>query len=58
MSNINTNKKPPLKKVTIMTIGSRGDIQPFVAIGIALKRAGYAVRVMTAPSETHAMLLR
>jgi len=41
-----------------MTIGSRGDIQPFVAIGIALKRAGYAVRVMTAPSETHAMLLR
>jgi len=57
MSNINTNKKPPLRKVTIMTIGSRGDIQPFVAIGVALKRAGYAVRVMTAPSDTHAMLL-
>mmetsp|Transcript_17788 Transcript_17788/g.20486 ORF Transcript_17788/g.20486 Transcript_17788/m.20486 type:complete len:549 (+) Transcript_17788:408-2054(+) len=57
MNNINKNKKTPLRKVTIMTIGSRGDIQPFVAIGVALKRAGYAVRVMTAPSETHALLL-
>ncbi len=59
MSSINTSDKiPKLRKVTIMTTGSRGDIQPFVAIGIALKKAGYAVRVMTQPSETHATLLK
>jgi len=54
---IDIKKKPLLQKVTIMTTGSRGDIQPIVAIGIALKKAGYAVRVLTQPSETHAMLL-
>ncbi|OEU10289.1 hypothetical protein FRACYDRAFT_247210, partial [Fragilariopsis cylindrus CCMP1102] len=52
-----TNEKKTLRKVTIMTTGSRGDIQPFVAIGIALKKAGYDVRVLTQPSKTHAMLL-
>lgn len=53
-----SNGAPPkLRKVTIMTAGSRGDVQPFVAIGIALKKAGYSVRVMTNPSETHATLL-
>mmetsp|Transcript_57683 Transcript_57683/g.65464 ORF Transcript_57683/g.65464 Transcript_57683/m.65464 type:complete len:556 (+) Transcript_57683:92-1759(+) len=57
MTSIDTNKRPTLCKVTIMTTGTRGDIQPFVAIGVALKRAGYAVRVMTQPSETHATLL-
>jgi UDP:flavonoid glycosyltransferase YjiC (YdhE family) len=41
-----------------MTTGSRGDIQPFVAIGIELKKAGYAVRIMTQPSETHATLVK
>ena len=51
------NEKKTLRKVTIMTTGSRGDIQPFVAIGIALKKAGYDVRVLTQPSKTHAMLL-
>jgi sterol 3beta-glucosyltransferase len=58
MSSTDTIQKPTLRKVTIMTTGSRGDIQPFVAIGIALKKAGYAVRVMTQPSETHAMLCK
>jgi len=59
MSSIDTNetKTNTLRKVTIMTTGSRGDIQPFVAIGIALKKAGYDVRVLTQPSKTHAMLL-
>lgn len=59
MSSIDTNKKvPELRKVTIMTTGTRGDIQPFVAIGIALKKAGYAVRIMTQPSETHKILVK
>eukprot|EP00554_Chaetoceros_debilis_P008249 CAMPEP_0194099054 /NCGR_PEP_ID=MMETSP0150-20130528/328_1 /TAXON_ID=122233 /ORGANISM="Chaetoceros debilis, Strain MM31A-1" /LENGTH=544 /DNA_ID=CAMNT_0038785195 /DNA_START=70 /DNA_END=1704 /DNA_ORIENTATION=+ len=58
MNTIDTNEEPKPRKVTIMTTGSRGDIQPFVAIGVALKKAGYDVRVMTAPSETHAMLLK
>mmetsp|Transcript_16576 Transcript_16576/g.18419 ORF Transcript_16576/g.18419 Transcript_16576/m.18419 type:complete len:557 (+) Transcript_16576:63-1733(+) len=59
MSSIKTDtkKKPLLQKITIMAAGSRGDIQPFVAIGIALKKAGYAVRIFTQPSETHEMLL-
>jgi len=57
MSSIDKNENKSLRKVTIMTTGSRGDIQPFVAIGIALKKAGYDVRVLTQPSETHAMLL-
>jgi len=57
MNIIATNEKKTLRKVTIMTTGSRGDIQPFVAIGIALKKAGYDVRVLTQPSKTHAMLL-
>jgi len=52
-----TEKLSP-QKITIMTTGSRGDIQPFVAIGFALKKAGYTVRVLTNPSKTHAMLLK
>jgi len=57
MGRVDENRKTTLRKVTIITTGTRGDIQPFVAIGIALKKAGYAVRVLTHPSETHAMLL-
>lgn len=37
-------------KITITTIGSRGDIQPYVALGIGLRRAGYDVNI-----ATHAM---
>ncbi|EFA81475.1 sterol glucosyltransferase [Heterostelium album PN500] len=32
-----------LLKVTILTIGSRGDIQPFLALAIALKNFGHSV---------------
>ena len=56
-SDDNNNKIQNFRKVTIMTTGSRGDIQPFVAIGIAFKKAGYAVRILTQPSLTHATLL-
>ena len=30
-------------KVTILTIGSRGDVQPFVALGVELRDAGHEV---------------
>ncbi len=33
--------------LTILTVGSRGDVQPYVALGIGLKRAGYTVRLAT-----------
>ena len=36
--------------ILILTIGTRGDIQPFVALGKGLKAAGHAVTVCTAQS--------
>jgi sterol 3beta-glucosyltransferase len=33
--------------ITILTGGSRGDVQPYVALGLALKRAGCDVRMVT-----------
>lgn len=33
--------------IVMQTVGSRGDIQPFIALGIALKQAGHRVRVAT-----------
>jgi len=41
---------PPLqtmKTINILTIGSRGDVQPYLALGVGLKRAGYQVRLTT-----------
>lgn len=35
--------------ILILTVGSRGDIQPFVALGLGLKAAGYRVRFATSP---------
>src|SRR3954447_13332174 len=34
-------------RVDILAIGSRGDVQPFVALGLGLKVAGHRVRVVT-----------
>eukprot|EP01103_Thecamoeba_quadrilineata_P012888 TRINITY_DN3439_c0_g1_i1.p1 TRINITY_DN3439_c0_g1~~TRINITY_DN3439_c0_g1_i1.p1 ORF type:complete len:507 (-),score=48.58 TRINITY_DN3439_c0_g1_i1:82-1602(-) len=34
-------------KITILTVGSRGDVQPFIALGLALKDKGHAVRLAT-----------
>jgi sterol 3beta-glucosyltransferase len=34
-------------KVTILTIGSRGDVQPFVALGLGLRDAGHEVTLVT-----------
>ncbi|AFY53862.1 glycosyl transferase, UDP-glucuronosyltransferase [Rivularia sp. PCC 7116] len=31
--------------ITILTLGSRGDVQPFIALGVGLKQAGYKVKI-------------
>lgn len=33
------------RRVTILTYGSRGDVEPFVALGVGLRNAGHAVRL-------------
>lgn len=35
--------------VTVVTVGSRGDLQPYVALGRGLQAAGYTVRIATHP---------
>lgn len=35
-------------RITILAIGSRGDVQPLVALGLGLQRAGHEVCVVTA----------
>jgi sterol 3beta-glucosyltransferase len=32
-------------RITILTFGSRGDVQPYIALGVGLKAAGHAVRL-------------
>jgi sterol 3beta-glucosyltransferase len=34
------------KRITILTYGSRGDVQPFVALGVGLIGVGYTVRLV------------
>jgi len=34
-------------KITIITTGSRGDIQPYIALGVGLKAAGHEVKLTT-----------
>ena len=36
-------------KITILAIGSRGDVQPFIALGKGLQMAGYEVNLATHP---------
>jgi UDP:flavonoid glycosyltransferase YjiC (YdhE family) len=39
-------------QITILTLGSRGDVQPYIALGKGLQQAGYAVQIAThAPFE-------
>ncbi len=33
--------------ITLLTVGTRGDVQPYVALGLGLKEAGHDVRVAT-----------
>ncbi len=37
----------PTLRIAIVTFGSRGDVQPYVALGLGLKHAGHTVRVVT-----------
>lgn len=32
-------------KITILVVGSRGDVQPYLALGVELKRRGHSVRI-------------
>lgn len=34
-------------KITIIAVGSRGCVQPYVALGVGLQKAGYQVRLAT-----------
>jgi UDP:flavonoid glycosyltransferase YjiC (YdhE family) len=34
-------------KITINTFGTRGDVQPYIALSIGLQRAGHTVRIVT-----------
>jgi UDP:flavonoid glycosyltransferase YjiC (YdhE family) len=36
-------------RVTLLTAGSRGDVEPYVALGAGLRRAGHDVRLATHP---------
>ncbi|NEQ25542.1 MAG: hypothetical protein F6K28_42070, partial [Microcoleus sp. SIO2G3] len=33
--------------ITILAVGSRGDVQPYCALALGLQRAGYRVRIAT-----------
>ncbi|MBN2502947.1 MAG: glycosyltransferase family 1 protein [Anaerolineales bacterium] len=37
-------------KLTLIAVGSRGDVQPIIALGKGLQQAGYAVRLVTLAS--------
>ncbi|KAF8589708.1 glycosyltransferase family 1 protein [Ramaria rubella] len=39
--------KPPRINIVIMIVGSRGDVQPFLALGQRLKKYGHRIRVAT-----------
>ncbi len=36
-------------KIALATIGSRGDIQPYIALGLELKSSGHLVTILTHP---------
>ena len=37
-------------KITVVTVGTRGDVEPFVALGLGLQKAGHTIKI-----ATHAM---
>lgn len=42
-------------RIAIVSLDTRGGIQPYVAMGLGLQRAGHAVR-MVAPSDFKSMI--
>lgn len=41
------NITPPSMKIVIMVVGTRGDVQPFIYLGLELKSQGHIVRIAT-----------
>lgn len=41
------NRNGGSMKITILAIGSRGDIEPYLALGAGLKAAGYQIKIAT-----------
>lgn len=35
-------------KITILAVGTRGDVQPYIALGLGLRAAGHAIRIAAA----------
>jgi len=44
-------------RITLLTLGSRGDVEPYLGLGVALARAGHQVTV-AAPSAFEALIRR
>ena len=40
-----------MMKVAITTVGTRGDFQPYIALGLGLKKVGYEVLIFSAKNE-------
>ena len=38
-------------KIVITTVGSRGDLQPYIALGLGLKNSGHEVSIVSAKIE-------
>lgn len=34
-------------RITIVTVGTRGDVEPFIALGLGLQRAGHIIKIAT-----------
>jgi sterol 3beta-glucosyltransferase len=45
------NRKKGNMKIAITTVGSRGDLQPFISLGLGLKKAGHQVLIISAENE-------
>lgn len=43
------SKNPPPLNIVIQIVGSRGDVQPFIALGLELQKFGHRVRIATHP---------
>jgi hypothetical protein len=43
-------RDPPVMNIVIQIVGSRGDVQPFIALGNHLQRYGHRVRIATHPT--------
>lgn len=42
-----TDEKVPVMNICILIVGSRGDVQPFVALGQELRKFGHRIRLGT-----------